>query len=217
MTSLATLPTATQRLVAEGLGTFFLVIVALLSPSGTTFALVGLMLAAMVVAIGKVSGSQINPAVTTSLIVSGQVPLNVGLMNMVAQVIGAVVAIFLAVGIRGSLSMTAVHVEHKGWFWLVEFLGTFLFAFTVNRAVISKAPTGAAAFAIGVALAIAIAIAGASSGGVINPAIAISLMADGALDFGSGLLYIVAPLIGGALAGALARYLSTPAELRGEG
>ena len=66
---------------------------------------------------------------------------------------------------------------------------------------VSKATDAAAALAIGLALAIGIGVAGAFSGGVLNPAIALSLMFGGLISVSHGLLYIVAPLVGGVLGG----------------
>lgn len=87
-------PSLTQRFVAEVIGTFFLVIAALLSPNGLTFALVGATLLIMVVALGQVSGSHLNPAVTLGLIAARLFSWREGLIYIVAQILGA----FLALG-----------------------------------------------------------------------------------------------------------------------
>lgn len=217
MTTLDTTPSIAQRLTAEAVGTFFLVTSALLAPAGTTFAVVGLTLAVMVIAIGKVSGAQLNPAVTTGLITSGQFPAATGLMYMLAQIVGAVIAMLIGTAVLRELGTPAGPIAPKGLFWLMEFIGTFLLATAVTRAVIGKASDAAASLSIGLALAIGIGIAGASSGGVLNPAIAISLSVGGILSFGNVILYILSPLLAGALAGLLTRFLATPSELRGEG
>lgn len=218
MTSAEPLPdafhTLPQRLLAESVGTFFLVSSALLAPGGSTFAVVGLTLAAMVVAVGKVSGAQFNPAVTTALVAARQFPLSEGLLYVVAQVLGALVAMLLDTTLlRGLNTPAGVITPHPGYF-SAEALGTFLLAFTVVRVVVGKVSDAASALAIGLALAVGIAVAGAFSGGVLNPAIALSLMVGGILRFADGLPYLLAPLLGGVLGGLLARLLSTPGELR---
>ncbi|GGR12498.1 aquaporin [Deinococcus ruber] len=217
MTTTEQLPDAvhsmSQRLTAEAIGTFLLVTSALLAPAGTTFAVVGLTLGVMVVAIGKVSGAQINPAVTTALIAARQFPLMEGLQYIVAQIVGAVLAMLLATSLLRGLGHPAGAVPANAGFWLAELLGAFILTFTVTRVVVSKVEVGAAAFAIGLALAIGIGVAGAFSGGVLNPAIALSLMFGGLISFGNGVLYLVMPLVGGLIGGLLARFLASPAEL----
>lgn len=206
--------TLAQRLTAEVVGTFLLVTAALLAPSGTTFALVGLTLAVMVVAIGKVSGAQLNPAVTTALVAARQFPLMEGLMYIGAQVVGALISMLLMTSLLKSFGTPAGALTPHAGYFAAELLGTFILAFTVVRVVVSKASDAAAALAIGLALAIGIAVAGRFSGGVLNPAIALSLMAGGLLSAGTGVLYLLAPLLGGAVAGLLARFLSSPTELK---
>ena len=71
-------PPLIKRLLAELIGTFFLVVAALLSPPQLTFALVGAVLLIMVVVIGKVSGSHINPAVTVGLMSVRQIAVGTG-------------------------------------------------------------------------------------------------------------------------------------------
>ena len=217
MTTTEALPDAVhslpQRLTAEVIGTFLLVTSALLAPAGTTFAVVGLTLGVMVVAIGKVSGAQINPAVTTALIAARQFPLVEGLQYMLAQVLGATLAMLLGTSLLRGLGHPAGAVAAGTGFWLAELLGAFILTFTVTRVVVSKVEVGAAAFAIGLALAIGIGVAGAFSGGVLNPAIALSLIFGGLISFGNGVLYLVMPLVGGLIGGVLARFLSSPSEL----
>ena len=194
------------RAVAELVGTFFLVIAALLSPPNLTFALVGATLLVMVVAIGKVSGSHINPAVTLGLMVSRQFPWREGLLYILAQVIGAFLALGFGSVVGRRLPVTEPHANAL-WF---EMLGTAFLVFVVTRVVISKVPPAASALGIGIALAVGVAVAGPSSGGVLNPAIGLVLLL-GKLSAGSlltNLGYLAAPLLAAALAALLARYLS---------
>lgn len=195
-----------KRLIAEVIGTFFLVIAALLSPTGLTFALVGATLLVMVIVIGKVSGSHINPAVTVGLVAARQFPLREGLLYIVAQVIGAFLALGFGLIVGRNLPTTDPHANAL-WF---EMLGTALLVFVVTRVVMAKVSPEASALAIGVALMVGIAIAGPSSGGVLNPAIALVLL-FGNLASGSlltRLAYLIAPLLAGALAALLAQYLA---------
>ena len=202
-------PDLFKRFLAEIVGTFLLTTAALLSPPQLTFAVVGATLLVMVVAIGKVSGSHINPAVTLGLVAARKFPVGEGFAYVAAQLIGAFLALGLGQLLDRRLPQTDPGVNAL-WF---EMLGTALFVFVVVRVVIAKPPEAATALAIGVALLIGIAVTGASSGGVLNPAIA-SVLLTGDLVRGQAiepLTYLVGPLVAALLAALLARYLS-PAE-----
>ena len=195
-----------KRLVAEVVGTFFLVVAALLSPAGLTFALVGLTLLVMVLVLGKVSGAHLNPAVTVGLITARQFPLQAGLLYVVAQVIGAFLAFAFGSLVGRVLPTTEPHANAL-WF---EVIGTVLLVFVVTRVVMAGLSPSASALGIGLALSIGLAIAGPSSGGVLNPAIALVLL-FGKLSSGSlltGLLYLIVPIFAGAAAALLAVYLT---------
>ena len=205
--------TRVQRVTAEAIGMLLLVTSALLAPAGTTFAVVGLMLGVMVIAIGKVSGAQINPAVTICLDCRPSVSTARRAAVHGGEIIGATLAMLLQTSLLRGLGHPAGAVPANTGYWLAELLGALILTFTVTRVVVSKATDAAAALAIGLALAIGIGVAGAFSGGVLNPAIALSLMFGGLISVSHGLLYIVAPLVGGVLGGLLGRFLASPAEL----
>ncbi|MBI0446647.1 aquaporin [Deinococcus sp. DB0503] len=209
-------PSLTQRFVAEVIGTFFLVIAALLSPSGLTFALVGATLLTMVIALGQVSCSHLNPAVTLGLIAARAFSWREGLIYIVAQILGAFLALGFGQLVDRRLPVAGSHANAV-WF---ESLGTALLVFVVVRIVIAKAAPAASALAIGTALAVGIAIAGPSSGGVLNPAIALVLLSSNLLKGSllTNLVYLAAPLLAAIVAALIARALApseaeTPARL----
>ncbi len=196
-------PPLIKRLLAELIGTFFLVVAALLSPPQLTFALVGATLLIMVVVIGKVSGTHINPAVTVGLMTVRQIAIGTGLLYIVAQIIGAFTALGLGSLLDRSLPQTNPEVNAM-WF---EMLGVSLLVFVVTRVVLMDAPPAASALAIGTALMTGIAIAGASSGGILNPAVAVVFLVG---DVVRGkevevITYLVAPLVAAVIAALLAR------------
>lgn len=204
-------PPLLKRLLAELIGTFFLVVAALLSPPQLTFALVGAVLLIMVVVIGKVSGSHINPAVTVGLMTVRRIPVGTGLLYIVAQIAGALAALGLGSLLDRSLPQTNPEVNAM-WF---EMLGVSLLVFVVTRVVLMDAPPAAGALAIGIALMTGIAIAGASSGGVLNPAVA-TVFFIGDIVRGKeveGLTYIVAPLVAAVVAALLARAVQDDPEV----
>ncbi len=205
-------PTLFKRLLAEVVGTFLLTTAALLSPPQLTFAVVGATLLVMVVAIGKVSGSHINPAVTLGLVAARKFPVGEGLAYVAAQLVGA----FFALGLGQLLDRRLPRVDPAvNAFWF-EMLGTALFVFVVVRVVSASLPVAASALGIGVALTVGIAVTMASSGGVLNPAIATILLVGDLVQGRSVpvLTYLVGPLLAALMAALLARYLS-PAEEAG--
>ena len=202
-----------KSLIAELIGTFFLVEAALLSPPGLTFALVGLTLLVMVIAIGKVSGAHLNPAVTAGLVAARLFHWRDGLLYVLIQVVGAFLALGLGQVVGRRLPEAAPGSQLNAV--IFEMLGTALLVFVVTRVAISRVPEAASALAIGLALSVGIALAGASSGGVLNPAIALALLTgnlvSGSLGLG-GVIYLLVPLLAGVGAALLARYL-TPIEV----
>jgi aquaporin Z len=76
--------------------------------------------------------------------------------------------------------------------YLAEFLGTLFFVYIVLA-------TGNA-IAIGAALAIAVMIAGTISGGHINPAVSVAMVAAGKMSSSDLLPYILAQIAGGMVA-----------------
>lgn len=192
--------------IAEMVGTFFLLTAILAAPAGITFAAAGVTLLVLVVALGKTSGAHLNPAVTTGLVVARRFPLKDGAVYVVAQIIGAL----LAIGIANILDRQLTDVVRNNNAFIGEMLGAFLLVFVVAQVTFNQVPETGSALGIGLALAVGILIAGSSSGGIVNPAIGLALLLTGNVaGFVGGLLpYLVAPLISGVLAGRLADYLA---------
>ncbi len=95
---------------------------------------------------------------------------------------------------------------------LVEALGTFFLVFAGTGAIISMAFLGTAsgysqllviALAHGLALAIAVTAAMAISGGHINPAVTIAMLVAKRINVSSAVMYIIAQVLGAAVATAL--------------
>lgn len=191
--------------IAELVGTFALLWAVLHAPAGAGFLAAGATVLVMVVAIGKVSGAQLNPAVTLALVVTRKFPPLESAGHVVAQILGAL----LAVAASSSLGTALPEVlPSSGAVWY-ELLGAALLAFTVARVTAHEVPEAGSALAIGTALSVGAMAAGPHSGGVLNPAIALSMLVTGLIDPGPStvLTYLVAPLVAGAAAGWLGAYL----------
>lgn len=189
-------------LVAELVGTFLLLLAALFAPPNLTFVGVGLALMVLVGAIGKVSGAHVNPAVTVSLMIARQIKAVDGLLYMVAQTLGALLAVVVARGL-GHHVPPIQSAPTAFWF---ELLGAFVLTFVVAQVVVKNVPEAGSALSIGGALALGVLIAGGASGGVINPALAVALMAGRVIQDAFA-AYLLAPLLAGVLGGLLAAFL----------
>ena len=168
----------------------------------------GLALAAIVAAIGHVSGAHVNPAVTLGLAATNKfswqyVPIYLG-----AQLVGAVLGGIATWITYGSPAREAANVaatfpaEGVGDIraLLVEVLVTFILVFVViSVATDDRAPAGVAPLAVGFALACGVFIAGPVTGGSLNPARTLGPMIV-AGQFTAVWVYIVGPIIGSVLA-----------------
>jgi len=222
----------TKKLIAEALGTLILVLFGCGSAvlAGADIGLTGISLAfglAIVAAaygLGAISGAHLNPAVSLGMVAAGRMSLAEFAGYAVAQCGGALLgaAILLAIasgkadysvavnglgqngygtGYLGGYSLTAALV--------FEVVMTFLFVTVILGATASGAPGAMAGLAIGLTLA-AIHLVGINVTGVsVNPA---RSFGPAVLVGGKALadlwVFIVAPLAGGALAGAV--YLAGP-------
>lgn len=187
----------------------------------------GLVLLVLVYAIGPISGCHINPAVTMGFLVAGRISITDAVGYWVAQVIGGIVgaavlrALFAGVpdystpstglGTDGYGAQSMVHLNAGGAF-LAEAVLTFLFVFVVLAATRATAYEQMAGLAIGLALTTVHLIGIPLTGTSVNPARSIGpAIFVGGPALSQLWLFIVAPLVGGAVA-ALAARLFYPGE-----
>lgn len=201
-----------QALVAEFIGTFFLVLAgtgAIVVDAQTHaithvgVALVfGLVVAALVYALAHVSGAHFNPAVTLGFWSAGEFLGRRVPWYIAAQVLGAVAASLVLRSLFGtvaSLGATIPTGAASTAFWL-EILMTFLLVFVIlGSAVHGRATKSFAGIAIGSTIALCALFGGPISGASMNPA----------RSFGPALvaglwqdqwIYLVAPIAGALLA-----------------
>lgn len=199
-----------RKLVMEGVGTLFLVLVIALT--GDALA-IGLGLAALVYISGGISGAHYNPAVTVAALVAKVIDATKAAYYIVAQLVGAFVGVWLAATMSGSnlLVRPAADVS-DGKVILVEAVFTFLLAFTVLMVALTKRVQGNQYYglAIGLALFAGILAGGAISGGAFNPAVGIvPALYDGTNVGSSMYLYIVGPVLGALAAGGVHHFLES--------
>jgi aquaporin Z len=182
----------------------------------------GLAIVAMAYGIGSVSGCHINPAVSLGALIAGRMtPRDFGIY-VIAQCLGAIAgAAFLVAVVSGKMGGYDVAVDglgQNGWgegygggygmaaAFLFEVVATFIFLVVILGSTHASSPAGFAGLAIGLTLA-AIHIIGIPVTGVsVNPARSLGpALFVGGQALAQLWLFIVAPLIGAALAGGLYR------------
>ncbi len=172
------------------------------------FAGVGLILLALVVAIGDMSGAHVNPAVTFGLVFAKKFPVVDGAGYAVAQLTGALAAVLLMIALGRSLP----DIDAGGGAFAFEFLGAFLLVLTVVHVTVKGVPEAGSALAIAAALAVGVLIAAPASGGVLNAALSFAFLLVGVVDANlllAWLPYLVAPLAAGAVAAVVGTFLGS--------
>lgn len=210
--------TSFGALLGELFGTFILAAV-WLNVSGTAIALL-FVLAALTLAGYTLSGSHFNPAISFAAWVTRQISAARMLGYIVAQFLGAMLAIVVVrsllpiqpaqqsfVGGPASdpvLYTIASLTENREWFiFFAQMLGAavfgYLFASTFKKDQITRGLTVGFGFYAGLVLA--------GSFAVINPAVALSIGAyEGLNQFWPYAVYLIAPLLGATVGMALYRF-----------
>lgn len=183
-----------HALAAELLGTFLLSLAVYLTLSTATVlstpVIAGLTLGLLVYIIGPMSGAHVNPAVTVGLMSVKLIKPLHGLSYIVAQLLGGALA--WAAGTillpTGPVAPATIENWHIG---VGEALGAMILVMCVSSVARSKTPHEASGLVVGGGLLLGIALAVTiGSGGVLNPAVAVSLNVV-------SMSYLLMPLVGG--------------------
>lgn len=216
-----------KKCAVEAVGTYFLAsTIALSAYKAGEFAplAIGLTLTVMIYAFGHISGAHFNPAVTLAVFIRERIDWLSAIAYTVAQLVGALVGAAQQKEVLAGIDPTLLsgypdkpeYVEF-GTALLSEITYTFALAIVVlNVATVKKHTTNSFyGLAIGMTVTAAAFASGGISGGAFNPAIGIALPAVHGVtkDF---VLYLLGPLIGGALAGCFFRLTVEPTELTKE-
>lgn len=148
----------------------------------------GLTLAMLVLAIGKVSGAHVNPAVTIGLWTLRKVQTTTAVAMIAAQFLGAVVALRLFQYFQNDVlnNIAGKFSWHIMW---AETIGALVFGFGIAAAVTQKLEGYAKAYAIGVSLMLGALVASTASNGFLNPAVALG-------NNSWSWIYVTAPIVG---------------------
>lgn len=148
---------------AELIGTFVLTLAALASFSETGPLYVGLALAVLVMTIGVISGSHVNPAVTFGLWSMRKLKTLLIPFYWGAQFLGAMLAVIVMNWVASnSVSLNFDHIWSLNWPLLgVELVGTAVFMFGLAAALNHRdLSTGGRAVGVGASLLIGLVVAG---------------------------------------------------------
>lgn len=223
-------PTLVHRMLAEVFGTMLLVTGVLgtalfFAPQFGALPVaiaIGATIVAGAYAVGHISGGHFNPAVTLAAAVAGRFDWKDVGPYVIAQVVGGVVASSILAAIRAGIPSKGVNTftaVSNGWgdlsalhaslgaVALTEIVLTLFFALIILGVTDRSAPSGFAPLAIGFALMMFHLIAIPISNASLNPARSIASAIWGGPDALAQLwLFIVAPLVGGAVAGLIWRF-----------
>lgn len=208
--------------IAEGIGTFVLVFAGTgavmvnrvsdgaVTHLGISFVF-GAVVAALIYALGHISGAHFNPAVTLAFWSSGFFPRYKVLPYIIYQCLGAVLAsVLLRLSLGLIANMGATLPLNGNWLqsFVLELILTFILMFVIfGSGLDRRAPIGFAGLAIGLTVGLEAAFMGPITGASMNPA----------RSFGPALvsrlwshhwLYWVAPILGAQLAALAYGYLS---------
>ena len=226
-----------KKYVAELVGTFVLVFggvgSAVLAGGhigflGVAFAF-GLSLLAMVYTIGPISGCHINPAVTLGVLLAKKMDAKDAIAYVIAQIVGAIIAaafiLFIARGVAGGYDPSVAGLGANGYglhspgqyslaaAFVAETVLTMFLVLTVLGSTDIKAPVGFAGLAIGLVLTLIHLVGIPITNTSVNPARSIGpAIFVGGWALEQLWLFIIAPLIGAAIAAGTYGAIRLPAE-----
>ncbi|HEX4209815.1 MAG TPA: aquaporin Z [Candidatus Binataceae bacterium] len=227
-----------KRYYAEFVGTFVLVFggcgAAVFAGGKIGFAGValafGLSLLAMVYTIGPISGCHVNPAVTFGLLLGGKFEARYVPGYVIAQILGGIVAAAVILVIAkggvggydpavGGLAADGYGLHSPGGYgmmagFVAEVVLTMFLVLTVLGATDVKAPVGFAGLPIGLVLTLIHLVGIPVTNTSVNPARSIGpALFVGGWAIGQLWLFILAPLLGAAIASAVYGVIRLPDEL----
>ncbi|KAH6791819.1 gamma tonoplast intrinsic protein [Perilla frutescens var. hirtella] len=178
------------------------------SPSGLVAAAIayGFALFVAVSISANISGGHVNPAVTFGLFVGGNITLFRGLLYIIAQLLGSIVACFLLTFTTGGMETPAFTVSAGVSVWaalVFEIVMTFGLVYTVYATAVDpkKGEVGTIApIAIGFIVAANILAGGAFTGASMNPAVSFG-PALVSFSWKDHWVFWAGPLIGAGIAG----------------
>ena len=177
----------------------------------------GLSIVAMAYSIGNVSGCHVNPAVSLAMLISGRMNTKDFIGYVVAQVLGgivgaAILCVFFgsnaSLGTNGYGAASALGIS-AGVAFLVEVVLTFTFLLAILGVTSKVENSSVAGLVIGLTLTLIHILGIPFTGTSVNPARSFgpALLAGGQA-LGQVWLFILAPLVGAALAAVVYKFIT---------
>jgi glycerol uptake facilitator-like aquaporin len=210
-----------RRIVAEGLGTAFLlagvvgsgIMAARLAGGNGALALLcntlptGAILAVLILTFGPISGAHFNPAVSMAMAVRRQLPARIALAYIAAQIVGGIIGVLAAHAMFAlPLWQVSMTVRTGPGQWFAEFVATFGLLLTIFGCA-ARTPS-AIPYAVGLYITAAYWFTASTS--FANPAVTIARALSNTyagIAPADVLAFIVAQLVGAVAATALAQWL----------
>ncbi len=225
-----------RKEIAEVIGTFTLVFFGCGSAvfMGTEIGMLGISFAfglavmAMAYSMGHISGAHLNPAVSMGVKMAGKMSTTEMIRYWVAQTVGAIIAALAIIAIAtgqadytvadNGLGQNGYGTGYLGEYNIMsavifEVIATFLFVTVILGATQKNAPAAMAGLVIGLTLVVIHLVGINITGTSVNPARSIGpALFTGPKSMMQLPVFIIAPLVGGALAGIVFKMGITRAE-----
>ena len=180
---------------------------------GTALAF-GLVIVAMAYSIGNVSGCHINPAVSIAMLINKKISGKDFCGYIIAQFLGAIAGaavLYFIVGDPEKLGCNALFNGRRFMSFGIEAVLTFVFVLAILGVTSKESNGNIAGLVIGGALVLVHLLGIAFTGTSVNPARSFGPALINALAGGNALgciwVFLLAPLVGGALAAVVYRFL----------
>lgn len=173
----------------------------------------GLVIVAMAYSIGNISGCHINPAVSIAMLVSKKMSVKDFIGYVIAQFAGSITGAALLMAFVGQESGLGANGLYKNDIWLsllIEVILTFVFVITILGVTSKESNSAVSGIVIGLSLTLVHILGISFTGTSVNPARSFGP----ALFVGGDALtnvwvFLVAPLVGGALAALVYKFLTS--------
>lgn len=183
----------------------------------------GLVIVAMAYSIGNISGCHINPAVSFAMLLSKKMDVKEFIGYVISQILGAIAGAALLLFLFGTENGLGTNAYGSGTdtnltliqALIAEIILTFTFVITILGVTSKKEYSSVAGIVIGLSLTLVHIMGLPLTGTSVNPARSIGpalLMGGEALS--QVWVFIVAPLIGAAIAAGVYNYLSSNKEAK---
>ncbi|GEP19403.1 MIP/aquaporin family protein [Pediococcus argentinicus] len=213
-----------RKYISEIIGTFVLVFVGTATVTiakGDVLAIglaFGLAVTIMAYSVGAISGGHFNPAVTLGMFINKRISATDAIYYVISQFVGAILASATVKFLLGAMGASTANLGQTdfpkisaGAAFFVETLITFLFVLVILLVTSKKfGNSNFAGLIIGLTLGFMIIVALNLTGGSLNPA---RSFGPDILVGGTALahywVYLIAPLVGSAIAAYVAKYLGS--------